>query len=136
MGREMRQFRFGGVRCSQRSQGERSLNGPPRAHCAHCRGSCLARKHASRPESAEERMNERRNRAGYKRTLDNHATMKRGLFLGSSPLLAWKMFLHCCASAEIRVVEREGKRVLINGHREDYEDLSPILCKSGQSEGR
>lgn len=107
MGREMRQFRFGGVRSSQRSQGERSLNGPPRAHCAHCRGSCLARKHASRPESAEERMNERRNRAGYKRTLDNHATMKRGLFLGSSPLLAWKMFLHCCASAEIRVVERE-----------------------------
>lgn len=31
-----------------------SLNGPPRAHCAHCRGSCLAHKHASRPESADE----------------------------------------------------------------------------------
>lgn len=55
-----------------------SLNGPPRAHCAHCRGSCLAHKHASRPESADEWAKPGR---FHKRTLDNRATMKRGPLL-------------------------------------------------------
>lgn len=92
--REIREERAWAEKCGNSDSGAsvfhkgprvRSLNGPPRAHCAHCQGSCLGRKHASRPESAKERMNDRRNRAGYKRTLDNHVTMKRGLFLDSSP---------------------------------------------------
>ena len=68
----MRQFRSGAA-VFHKAAGGAPLNGPPRAHCTHCRGSCLAHKHASHSlaQSHQRTMNDR-NLAGYTRTFDNH----------------------------------------------------------------
>lgn len=77
-------------------------------------------------------MNERGNRAGYKRALDNRVTMKRGLFHDILPRLENVSPLSHLGGNSVPWNDT-GKRVLINGHREDYQDLSPILSKSDQS---
>lgn len=123
--REMRQFRSGAA-VFHKARGYATLNGPPRAHCAHCRGSCLAHKHASKPstESLESdewpkpdwlhmhvrqpRYNERRAYFFVRRSL-------LGLLKNVSPSL--------CLGGNPRrsmSIEVDGKRVLINGHRGDY----------------
>lgn len=123
--REMRQFRSGAV-VFHKARGDAALNGPPRAHCAHCRGSCLAHKHASKPstESPENdewpkpdrlhmhvrqpRYNERRAYFLVRRSL-------LGLLKNVSPSL-------CLGGNPRRFmsIEVDGKRVLINGHRRNY----------------
>lgn len=105
----MRQFRFGGVRFSQRSQGALPKRSTPRSLCPL--SGIVSRPQARVQAGVSRWMSETGPVTSARSTTVPQWRGARSFWFFALSLrpLRWKMFLHCCStSAEIRVVPHRG----------------------------